>query len=282
MRLLTDQRAAPRRSWWRRRAWCARPAVRVKLAEADSDCNATSPVRTGFPPTLLADCVERRRRAQVLWPSRSCHFAAGSRPSRTRSRPGPLRPGEAGRGAMARWAALKITGRPFTNGTLGDRVEIEPHSDRDIHWREGAEQEPRVYEREKPGRGAVTGEWRGLEITAEDLARLKEHIQGLPESENAPATPAPPVALAEVAVSEPEAAQPVPVVPAEAGGARAGSHSTRRHRTDRRQRRKRYGRSSSTTSKTAQSKGECPTWTKRCISCTRSTRPYSEINPRPL
>jgi len=113
---------------------------------------------------------------------------------------------------------LKITGRPLNNTYLGDRIEVEPHSDRDIHWHEGTGQEPRVYEREGPGRGTITGQWRGLEITAEDLARLKEHIQGLPKSESTPVTPTPLVALAEVAESEPEAAQPTPAVPAEAGG----------------------------------------------------------------
>jgi hypothetical protein len=83
----------------------------------------------------------------------------------------------------------KITGRPWNNARLGDRIEVDPHSDRAIHWHEGAgQEEPRVYEREKPGRGAVTSQWRGLEISAEDLAQLKEHIQGLPESEDAPAT----------------------------------------------------------------------------------------------
>jgi hypothetical protein len=89
--------------------------------------------------------------------------------------------------------ALEITGRLWANGRLGDRTEIEPHSDRDISWHEGAGfDEPRICETESLGRGAVTGQWRGLEITAADLARLLEYIQGLPESQNAPVTPAVP------------------------------------------------------------------------------------------
>jgi len=110
---------------------------------------------------------------------------------------------------------LKITGRLFTNGHLGDRIEIAPHSDRHIYWHEGAEvKEPRIYERERAEhRGAVTGEWRGLEIGGEDLARLQERLLSECSSVSAPSA-----AFAEAAVPEPEAAQPESAVPVDAPG----------------------------------------------------------------